>query len=442
MTGMIEPALPALSRRVQIPAAQWRMPARIWWVARAVLLCLACLLGGPQPAPIRGGEGTPTADSRGPATPVTRAASPWPTYQHDFQRTGRGIYRGPVTQPVVEWSVLHGSADAGLILGPGKIVYVRGGSATVALDRAGQVVQTLPVGGGCQSVPTLGPDGNLYFASDFTWFGVSPRGDIRWRYDFPSGCMNSTAAIDDNGIMYYTAGEVLWAVSAWNGNYQWSLGLSEYVGSTPALGYDGTIYVTSGATPYPWIAAINPDGTVKWSDTHGYVTHASVGADGTVYSAEAGVLVAHRPDGTTRWEFHFSEHMCDQTVPAIAADGTIYLGTAPYFRGRDHPDDRASDSEAVLYAVNPDGTQKWRYEASASPGANGICMAPIVDNQDNVFFGTEVGQLFALNKDGVKLWDMTMPSVQSLRTSPVIVEDGVLYIVQGAWLYSLREPPQ
>ena len=66
-------------------------------------------------------------------------------------------------------------------------------------------------------------------------------------------------------------------------------------------------------------------------------------------------------------------------------------------------------------------------------------MCPIVDSLDNVFFGTEAGQFFALDKNGAELWHMDLP-VYRMRTSPVTVEDGVLYVIDGARLYSLREP--
>ena len=54
-------------------------------------------------------------------------------------------------------------------------------------------------------------------------------------------------------------------------------------------------------------------------------------------------LYAINPDGTQKWAFSTGSYITSS--PAIGADGTIYVG---------------SDDDN-LYAINPDGTQKWAF---------------------------------------------------------------------------------
>lgn len=92
--------------------------------------------------------------------------------------------------------------------------------------------------------------------------------------------------------------------------------------------------------------------------------------------------------------------------PSLAADGTVYIGTA----------DGSSD---YLYAINGDGTQKWRF---ASP--NIIEGAPAVAKSGVVYFGTS-DALYALNPDGTQAW--TYPLGGYGFASPAIAPDGTIY---------------
>ena len=70
----------------------------------------------------------------------------------------------------------------------------------------------------------------------------------------------------------------------------------------------------------------------------------AIGADGTIYVGSGDDnLYAVNPDGTQKWAFPTGNYI--ESSPAIGADGTIYVG---------------SDDDN-LYAINPDGTQKWAF---------------------------------------------------------------------------------
>ena len=87
----------------------------------------------------------------------------------------------------------------------------------------------------------------------------------------------------------------------------------------------------------------------------------AIGADGTIYDAFEGFHLrgsffgAFNPDGSVKWSFSGTPFaFAFGNSPTVGADGTIYgagivqSGNFPFFQNL-----------AYLYAVNPDGTQKW-----------------------------------------------------------------------------------
>ena len=98
-----------------------------------------------------------------------------------------------------------------------------------------------------------------------------------------------------------------------------------------------------------WVGAAQPaPGTLKWRYGMGrrrsVVSSPAIGADGTIYvgSYYDNYLYAINPDGTRKWRYETGYWV--ESSPAIGADGTIYVGSLNF------------------YAINPDGTLKWRYE--------------------------------------------------------------------------------
>ena len=93
----------------------------------------------------------------------------------------------------------------------------------------------------------------------------------------------------------------------------------------------------------------------------------------------------------------------------IGEDGTIYVTTT-----------------TGVTAVNPDGTKKW-YTAAVG---NEVFGCPAVDQLGYVYYtetatDLSVGKLVKLNKDGVKVAELTLG--QTLQTSPTLGPDGTIY---------------
>ena len=105
----------------------------------------------------------------------------------------------------------------------------------------------------------------------------------------------------------------------------------------------------------------------------------AVGDNGDVYvSSNALHLFAYSPSGEQKWMFDLSKDGGagnQGSSPMVGADGTIYMGAST-------TDKNISSS---LYAIHPDGTQKWRYELGI--GTNIPYISPALSRDGNILIG-------------------------------------------------------
>ena len=127
-----------------------------------------------------------------------------------------------------------------------------------------------------------------------------------------------------------------------------------------------------------------------------------------------GRLFAVNPDGTERW--NFSAASGDLTTPAIGADGTVYVGS------KSAPDAH----DATLYAVSGDGSLDWSFTTE------GVEIFPAAIGPDGtIYLGVAGitdpwgGGLYAINPDGSLKWR----SFEQVDTSPAMDADGNIYVV-------------
>jgi large repetitive protein len=103
--------------------------------------------------------------------------------------------------------------------------------------------------------------------------------------------------------------------------------------------------------------------------------------------------------GTLLWSYNAGSTIT--TSPAIASDGTIYIGS---FVG--------------LFAITNAGSNKWSYSVS-------VASSPSVASNNTIYFGSRDGNLYALNPDASLKW--TFP-VQAGNGSPAVGPDGTIYM--------------
>ena len=106
----------------------------------------------------------------------------------------------------------------------------------------------------------------------------------------------------------------------------------------------------------------------------------AIGTDGTIYVGSwMGYLYALNPNGTLKWRFQTGDSLASS--PAIGADGTIYVGS----------------SDNYIYALNPDGKLKWNYQTG-----DNVASSPAIGADGTVYIGSNDSYLYA-NHGGTPL---------------------------------------
>ena len=111
------------------------------------------------------------------------------------------------------------------------------------------------------------------------------------------------------------------------GTLKWSNSIG-LVWSSPAIGPDGTLYVTT-TLPIPKLFAVDPQtGGVLWSYELGgsCLSSPAVSMEGCIYvGASDWMLYAFTPQGVLKWTYKTEDEVASS--PAIGADGTVYVAS-------------------------------------------------------------------------------------------------------------------
>ena len=241
-------------------------------------------------------------------------------------------------------------------------------------------------------------------------------GTCKWKFYIEQG-LESSAAIDKNGIIYVGSnGNYLYAIYP-NGNEKWRFDCHHWITSSPAISENGTVYACSWDD---YLYAINPDGTQKWRiDTGGTIKSSPViGENDIIYfgilgpGTNNGRIYAINPNGTEKWYFDTENYIF--TSPAIGIDGSIY----------------AASSDNHLYALNlNNGTLKWKFKMDDWPGS------PAIANDGTIYISSQDDYFYALYLNGTLKWKCKIGR-GSLHT-PSIATDGTIYIGEDE-LYAIN----
>ena len=274
----------------------------------------------------------------------------------------------------------------------------------------------------------------------------------------------------------------------------WNYPLPDVMGQTvsPAIGTDGTIYIScnlnSGlrviGNTTPNFFAINTDGSLKWSSQitesplvpanekpDEITTSAAIHPDGSIYmggvftrsifklnpvdGSRIAVLnsglgrqrlngFAFSPDGTSvytgfystasnrgiksiksdlsgkNWDFEIDKEF--NLTPAVGVDGTIYAASVTTATNR------------FIYAINPDGTQKWATAYSLASGGY-MASAISIGSDGTIYMSAKAtssplnGVLKAYNPaDGTEKWSTLITDGNAERGGPAIGPDGTIYL--------------
>lgn len=201
----------------------------------------------------------------------------------------------------------------------------------------------------------------------------------------------------------------------------WKLSLVKHVYyGCPAVADDGTIYITTGIfrhTDWGSLYAVDPGGTIEWSYDFEYNPYSpAIGPDGTIYIQDFhNTVYAVGSDGNLNWKFTGFEdpahiwYDMGQRIPAVGSDGTIYI---------------AADG---LYALDPEtGARIWRF----NPLDVKCCrQSPVIGQDGTVYVFIHQHDFYAVNPDGTQKWHTQLDHEEEMSFAcPAIAENGMLYI--------------
>jgi outer membrane protein assembly factor BamB len=157
-------------------------------------------------------------------------------------------------------------------------------------------------------------------------------------------------------------------------------------------------------------------GVEKWKlnlSTGSIHSSPAIDKDGTIYigSSLDHCLFAINSDGSEKWRCVIGDWA--HSSPAIAADGTIYVGC----------------DDGYLYSINPNGTEKWRFNAGGE--GDWVYSSPAIADDGTIYFGVvgpgwEIGRLYAVNSDGTEKWHYDTGFW--IYCSPALDNEGTIYI--------------
>jgi len=278
------------------------------------------------------------------------------------------------------------------------------------------------------SSPALDSRGYIFNPGDNNYINVfTPTGSWDW-YNNVGRNVRSSPVIDSNDVVYFGDDDGdFYAFDSicpsppsgcprkWN-NY----GVSATVNGTPALSPDeATVYFASTSSERIYAldtsdGSLPPNGAFEWSkDLLGPIySSPTVAADGTIYigsdgGSGVGYLYALNPNGSEKWRYTFTPTN-PHCTPTIGPDGTIYIG----------------NNDNYLYAITDDettGTLKWRFQTGGD-----VHSQPLVHDDGTIWFGSDDNYLYVIDSNGQQIDRFYLYG--DVKSAPIQGSDGAVYV--------------
>lgn len=127
------------------------------------------------------------------------------------------------------------------------------------------------------------------------------------------------------------------------------------------------------------------------------------------------------------WSYDLNGPMINS--PAVGPDGTIYTGSVW---------DEDLKPSAYIYAINPNGTLKWRFETGFYDDQS--VSSPSLGPEGNVYVGTAHNVFYALNSSGQEIWRYT--TLDQIVTHAVVAPSGTVYAKLDGFLIAFSPAGQ
>ncbi len=363
------------------------------------------------------------------------------------------------------WSKSYQGTQGPTIAADGT-VYVLARDTIFALDKNGKEKWKFKTNGNIGFGPVIGSDGTVYQGSwDGYFYAINKDGILKWKYK-TAGAVSYPASIDKKGTIYLGGGDAhagpdshLYAFNP-DGSLKWKYDTNALRVGTPAIGSDGLIYVPAA----PDLFVFNSSGELQWEKgpevisqniqnvsagdcggpplppcngenqfQNGNTPQASGDKCGAPPLPPCAGMGQPQNDNMPPPQNDSAplpslgqDDIAGVITPAIASDGTIYIGNA----------------HGILSAINPKTHEvKWTYQTGADPkqpGFYGLPSYPLVDKEGTVYIGSVDGKMYAVSKDGKLLWSYQTGGRIS-EASPAFGLDGTLYFTsKDGYLYAIE----
>lgn len=343
------------------------------------------------------------------------------------------IGTSPGSADLVAWTSAGTQTEAtaaGLSLADGVICYfsVRAKNAVGMWSETGSS-DGITVDLSAPSVPVVTDDGDFTYSFETlhaAWHSDDAQSGVEeYSYTigtYPGGTdvadwtsAGSASEVTRTGLSLTDNIPYYFAVRARNGAGLWSdAGVSDGITCIPGSAWPKFRADTrnQGASDYPG----SQHGALLWQfPTLGWVESSpAIAGDGTVYIGSGdGGLYAIAPDGGMQWVFDAGGSV--DSCPTIGPHAEIYFGSY----------------DGNLYCIGANGAFKWSYQTGDM-----IWSSPVVGEDGTIYVGSHDGSLYAVRTDGTLRWSYATTS--PIWSSPALSDDGAVYFGGGdGWMYAV-----
>jgi outer membrane protein assembly factor BamB len=215
-------------------------------------------------------------------------------------------------------------------------------------------------------------------------------------------------------------------------NIIWTVDMEDGIFSGPVIGEDENLYFGSYYVNADYFYSYSLDGNFLWVYKTGSNRPPQSGividSNNTIYfGSRDSYLYALNPDGTLKWKYETSGFIVQEVIPNIDLQGNIYVTNFIF--------DPPEPDRGELYSIKPDGTLNWKIMYD-----NGFAFrSPVFSPDGNTIYIAGVdSNLFALNLDGSIKWKF---SCGVIKRAPMIDSNGNIYFTptqEPQYFYSLK----
>lgn len=257
-------------------------------------------------------------------------------------------------------------------------------------------------------------------------------GTKKWQVNF-SGSEAASAALGWDGSVYLAYGANLHAFDA-EGNQRWQVtatgsivelgGANRGIGS-PAVGTNGTIYLTTGTPGTPALQAISSSGSINWTRiiptaNPAFYSSPAIGSNGNIYFGTFSELYAVSPNGEMLWT---NTTLGSMKTPAIASNGMILVANSALA-----PDGKLCS----IYPNNGAISNTWYVSgptyASPAVSTNSTNNAVYIGSGSNLYVFDPV----------INTTQHVWATAGQISAAPAIGSNGVIYIGGGTNFYAFN----